>query len=349
MPEANNAGQQQERPEWYQNLAKYERPDARKAYGQLANTVLPWLGLLALMLYTVKHGYPYWITLALAVPAAGLLSRVFIFFHDCSHSSFIKSPRANAILGFLTGLCIMTPFGQWRWAHRMHHASFANLDRRGVGDVQMMTVEEYQSASPKNRLVYRWYRHPLVLFGVGPSILFGIIYRFPVHGAPARDRPSVWLTDVAIVALLAAGGLTVGIIPFVQVMLPVWIITWTAGVWIFYIQHQFTGVYWARQPEWDFFRAALEGSSFYQLPKVLQWFTGNIGFHHVHHLRPRIPNYHLQQAYEETPAVQAVIPLTLRRSLASLRLNLYDEGRQQMTSFHALNRDATTEEKRDDQ
>jgi omega-6 fatty acid desaturase (delta-12 desaturase) len=339
MPDAAyHAEHQPEKPEWYKELAKYEKPDIRRAFIQLCNTLIPLLGLLGMMLYTVTHGYPYWITLGMSVVAAGFLCRTFIFFHDCTHGSFFPSQRANAILGFLLGVLMMTPYGQWRWSHLKHHASFANLDRRGVGDVKLMTVDEYQAASRWQRLVYRWYRHPFVLFGLGSTILFAIIYRFPIRRASARERRSVWLTDGALLAMTAVVGLTVGFRPLLLVLVPVWFILWMVGVWIFYIQHQFEGVYWARQAEWDFFRASLEGSSYYRLPKVLQWFTGNIGLHHVHHLRPRIPNYSLQQAYDATPAVQAVKALTLRSSLKTIRLNLYDERRRQMVSFHALDR-----------
>lgn len=336
---AHRAGHQPEKPAWYQAMAQYEKPDYGTAIRQLSNTVIPLLGLLALMLYLVEHGYPYWFTLALSVPAAGLLVRTFIFLHDGSHGSFFPSMRANAILGFLVGVLTLTPYGQWRWAHLRHHGAFGNLDRRDVGgDVKLMTVEEYMSAPRHRRIIYRLYRHPLVMFGFGSAMLFAVIFRFPVHGAPPPERRSVWLTDSAILAMVTIAGLTIGIRPFMLVMAPVWFIAWTVGVWIFYIQHQFQGVYWARQAEWDFFRASLEGSSYYQLPKVLQWFTGNIGLHHLHHLRPRIPNYHLQQAYDETPVVQDVTPLTLRSSLVSLRLNLYDEDRRQMVSFHDLAR-----------
>ena len=336
MPEANSAGHRPDRPGWYQDLAKFEKPNYRHAGRQLTNTVLPLLGFLALMLYTVQHGYPYWTTLLLSLGGVAMFIRSFIFLHDCTHGSFFPSPRANAILGFCVGVFTLTPYAQWRWSHLTHHATFANLDRRSVGDIKLMTVEEFQAASRREQLIYRFYRHPLLLFGIGSTVLFGVIYRFPVRGVPPRDRNSVWWTDGAFLAVLAIAGLTIGIRPFLLVMTPIWVISWAIGVWLFYVQHQFPGVYWARQSEWDFFRAALEGSSYYRLPKVLQWITGSIGIHHLHHLRPRIPNYYLQQAYDATPAVQAVRPLILRRSLGTLRLNLYDEDRKQLISFHDL-------------
>jgi len=338
MSDAGNTGHRSERPAWYQELGEYEKPDYRSAVRQLSTATVPLLGLYALMLYMATREYHYGIILALSILAAGLLIRSFIFLHDACHGSFFPSPRANSILGFIVGVMTLTPYGQWRWSHLAHHASFGNLDRRGIGDIKVMTVREYQAAPRREQIAYRFYRHPLLMFGLGSTVLFSLIYRFPLKGAKPRERNSVWFTDVTILALVAAACLTVGIRPFLLVAAPVWIIAWAVGVWLFYVQHQFQGVYWARQADWDFFRASLEGSSYYRLPKVLQWFTGNIGLHHLHHLRPRIPNYRLQQAYDATPAVQAVTPLTPRTSLASLRLNLYDEERRLMISFHDLPR-----------
>lgn len=337
MPDESEAASQRlKKPEWFIGLAKYERPDVRRAIGQMIGAILPYLALWALMLYTVTHGYAYWITLSMSVVAAGLLMRSFIFLHDCSHGSFFPSPRANAMLGFLVGVMALTPFGQWRWSHLKHHATFANLDQRGAGDVWLMTVDEYQAAPRLQRLAYWIYRHPLFMFGIGSTLLFALLYRIPNAKTGPHERNSVLLTDGAILAVAVVASLTVGFRAFILVLAPIVFIAWTLGVWLFYVQHQFEGVYWARQPQWDYFRASLEGSSYYRLPKVLQWFTGNIGLHHLHHLRAHIPNYHLQQAFNETPAVQAVTPLTLRSSLRSLRLNLYDERRQQLINFHDL-------------
>ncbi len=328
----HRAAPQPQRPEWYLALARYEKPDYRYAVRQVCLTVIPLLALLGSMVMLVQHGTPYGVILGMAVVASGLMTRSFIFLHDASHGAYFATPRANAVLGFLVGVLTLTPYGQWRWSHLAHHAGFANLDRRGVGDVKVLTVDEYRAVSPRARFVYRMYRHPLLLFGIGSTVLFGIIYRFPIHGAPPPARRSVWLTDLAILGLVAAAGLTIGLRPFFLVLAPIWVITWAVGVWLFYMQHQFAGVYWARDAEWDFIRAALEGSSYYRMPKVLQWFTGNIGLHHIHHLRPRIPNYRLQQALDETPAVQ-VAPLTWRGSVQALRFRLYDESRRQLVSF----------------
>ncbi len=337
MPDdANTAGQLPGRPDRFITLAKYERPEVKRAIGQMLNTFPPYLLLWVLMLYTVTHGYPYWLTLSMSIVAAGLLIRSFIFLHDCTHGSFFPSARANMILGYLVGTLELVPYGLWRWGHLAHHARFANLDRRGIGDVMLMTVEEYQAAPRLQRLSYWIYRQPLLMFGLGSALLFSLVYRVPIKGAPKREHFSVWLTDGAILAIITVAAMTIGLKPFLLVQAPILVIAWTLGVWIFYVQHQFKGVYWARQEQWDFFRASLEGSSYYQLPAILDWFTGYIGLHHLHHLRPRIPNYHLRQAYQETPAVQTVTPLTLRSSLKSLRLNLYDERRQQLIGFHEL-------------
>lgn len=336
MSEARGPGRRPAKPAWFQSLAQYERPDVWLALRQVGTTTVPLLGLLVVMLVIVQRGYHYGITLALAVIATGLLMRSFIFLHDCSHGSFFASPRANTILGFVIGVLTLTPFAQWRWSHLQHHATFANLDRRGAGDVWLMTVEEYRAASRRQRLIYRVYRHPLFMFGLGSSLLFGLLYRFPVSHSPSRTRGSVWLTDLALLALMTAAGFTVGLKAFFLVMGPVWFLAFTLGVWLFYVQHQFEGVYWARQAEWDYLRASMEGASYYRLPRLLQWVTGNIGLHHLHHLRSRIPNYFLQRAYDATPAVQAVTPLTLLASLRCLRLNIYDERRKQLVSFHDI-------------
>jgi acyl-lipid omega-6 desaturase (Delta-12 desaturase) len=333
-----SAGPRPGKPEWFQALARFEKPDHRFALRQLSNTVLPLLGLWALMLFALEQGCPYWIILLFSFLTAGLFDRSFIFLHDASHGCFFTSPRANAILGFIIGVATFTPYSQWRWTHLRHHGTFANLDRRGVGDIDLMTVEEYRAAPRRQQIIYRLYRHPLLMFGLGSTVLFGMIYRFPIRGVPSRERRSVWFTDAAMLAVMIAAYLTVGLRAFLLVMAPTWIIGWTFGVWLFYVQHQFEGVYWARQAQWDYIKASLLGASYYKLPKVLQWFTGNIGLHHLHHLRPHIPNYHLQQAYDETPAVQTVKPLTLRSSLKSLRLNLYDEHRRQLVGFRDLDK-----------
>lgn len=323
-------------PDWSQILAKYEQPGLRKAIVQLLDTCIPYVCLWGLMVYMVHQGYAYWMTLALAVAAAGLFVRMFIIFHDCCHGSFFASRRANIILGHILGILTFTPYGKWRRSHAGHHATVGDLDRRGTGDVWTMTVAEYAAAPWRKRWAYRMVRHPLVMFGLGPTALFLIVYRFARKGARKQERHSVIITNLAIGGVIAALSVTIGIRTYLMIQLPIFLIAVTMGFWLFYVQHQFEGVYWARHAAWDPIRAALEGSSYYKLPRILQWFSGNIGLHHIHHIRPQIPNYHLQQCYDDIPALQAIKPLTIRSSLVSLRLKLWDEDQQKLVGFRSL-------------
>jgi omega-6 fatty acid desaturase (delta-12 desaturase) len=324
------------KPVWLKDLAKYEEPDRGRAIWQIINTFVPYILLWILMVRTVQLGYSYWLTLALAVVASGFMVRIFILFHDCTHSSFFASQRANTILGYITGFVTFTPYEEWRYSHAVHHGTAGDLDRRGVGDIWMMTVEEYQSATKGQRLAYWLFRNPIILFGLGPVLKFLIIQRFPRPGGKKRHRLSVYITDLVVLAIVLVAALTIGLKAYLLIQLPIMIIGGAAGVWLFYVQHQYEGVYWARHKEWDPFKAALDGSSYYKLPKVLQWFTGSIGFHHIHHLRSRIPNYRLQRCYEQVPAVQAVSPLSIVSSLKCMWLNLWDEEQRKLVSFRAL-------------
>lgn len=323
-----------EKPPWYATTAVYARPDMRRSTWQLANTLIPYLLLMGTMAWGVRAGLPCWQLLLPAVAAAGLFSRIFIFFHDCTHGSFLATPRWNRNLGYLCGILTFTPFHDWRRSHAGHHITAGDLDRRGIGDITLMTVAEYRSAPFMKRLAYRLYRHPLVMFGIGPAYYFLLRNRLPSKGGKRIDWISVMATNLAISAIIIAASLTIGLRTYLLVQLPVVLMAATLGVWLFYIQHQFAGVYWARHEAWDPWRVAMEGASYYKLPQPLQWLTGNIGFHHVHHMRPGIPNYKLEQCYREVPELQAVTPITLITSLRSLRQNLYDEERQRMVSFH---------------
>lgn len=317
-------------------IAPFGRPDARKGAWQMVNTLVPYLSLLALMVYTRLQGWPYLVTLLLALPTAALMMRVFIFFHDCCHDSFFGSRRANRIVGFITGVLTFTPFEDWRYSHLAHHTSAGDLDKRGIGDVWTMTVEEYLAASRRKRLGYRLVRNPFFLLLVVPFYLSLISYRIPKPSAGRAAVLSVLFTDLALVAMAVAASLTIGLQNYLLVQLPVIVIAWTVGVWLFYVQHQFEDTHWSRHEEWEPMEAALCGSSYYKLPRVLQWFTGNIGLHHIHHLRPRIPNYHLQACQDAVPALQHIQPLTLRRSLRSMAMNLWDEQQQKLVSFRAI-------------
>ena len=325
-----------EKPEWYKATALYGQADARAAVTQLVGALVPYLLLLALMTHTVLSGYPYALTLLLALAAVPFFTRLFICFHDCTHGSFLPSPRWNRNVGYLCGILTFTAFHDWRRSHAGHHITMGDLDRRGMGDITTMTVDEYLSAPFLKRFAYRFYRDPLVTFGIGPSYYFLLRNRYPSPGAKRMDVISVIATDIAIAAIITAAALTIGLRTYLLVQLPVLIMAATLGAWLIYNQHQFQGAYWARHDAWDPWRAAMEGASYYKLPRALQWATGNIGFHHVHHVRPAIPNYKLQACYDAIPELQKIQPLTIRRSLEGFGLNLYDEKNRKLVSFRSL-------------
>ena len=324
------------RDDLIQSISKYAQPDYRKAFWQITNTFAPYIGLWALMIFSVLHGFPYWITLLLSVVASGFLVRIFILFHDCSHSAFFPSRRANRILGYIAGIMTFTPFEDWQRTHVIHHSASGDLDRRGVGDIWTLTVDEYLSASRLKRFAYRFFRNPLFLFTIIPFVLFLILQRFSSPGARKRERNSVIFTNGAIVAIIALMSLTLGFQNYLMIQLPIIMMAASAGMWLFYVQHQYEDVYWTRHESWDMTRAGLEGSSYYKLPKALQWIVGNIGFHHIHHVKANIPNYNLQRCYNEVLALQAAMPLTFRKSLKSLWLNLWDEQKQKLVSFRSI-------------
>jgi acyl-lipid omega-6 desaturase (Delta-12 desaturase) len=319
---------------WRRAVAKYQKPDLRRSVWQVVNTLIPYCLFWYVMYRSLEVSYG--MTLAFAVPTAGFLVRLFIIFHDCGHGSFFASQRANDLVGFVAGVLTLTPYYGWTHEHAMHHATAGDLDRRGVGDIWTMTVREYLQASPGKRFAYRLYRNPLVMFVVGPAFLFLIWHRIPSRTASRRDRLSVHWTNVAILGMVVLMSGIVGLKAYMLVQLPVVLIAGAAGVWLFYVQHQYEGVYWERHEQWDYVAVALEGSSFYKLPRVLQWFTGNIGFHHVHHLNPRIPNYYLQRCHEAVPMFQEVQCVTLWGSLKSLAFRLWDEDRRQLVGFGHL-------------
>ena len=327
---------QSTREDLLQSISKYANPDYRKALWQVSNTFLPYIGLWVLMIFCVLHGFPYWLTLLLSVAASGFLVRIFILFHDCCHVAFFPSRRANRILGYIAGIMTFTPFEDWQRTHVIHHSASGDLDRRGVGDIWTLTVEEYLSASRLKRFIYRLFRNPLVLFSIIPLFLFLIFQRFPSPGAKKRERNSVLFTNVAIAAIVTVMSLTLGFQNYLLIQLPIIIMAASAGMWLFYVQHQYEDVYWSRHQSWDLTKSGLEGSSYYKLPKVLQWIVGNIGLHHIHHVKANIPNYNLQRCYNEISALQTVTPLTLRKSLKSLWLNLWDEQKQKLVSFRSI-------------
>lgn len=279
-----------------------------------------------------------WLAIPLAILAAGFLVRVFIVFHDCTHGSFFRSRIANDIVGSIAGVLTFTPYHRWRREHSLHHSTAGDLDRRGTGDVTTLTVEEYLAAGRAKRLAYRLVRNPAILFTIAPLWLFLVRYRFDAPGASRSERRGVAGTNLAILAMVAAGVAALGWPAYLGIQLGILTLSSAAGVWLFYVQHQFEGVYWQRREEWDFARAALEGSSYYRLPRLLQWFSGNIGFHHLHHLSPAIPNYHLERCHAAHPEFRSVPAVTLRSSLRCLSFRLWDESRRRLIGFGELRR-----------
>jgi omega-6 fatty acid desaturase (delta-12 desaturase) len=316
-------------------IRKYEHPNLLKALWQIANTFIPYLFLCILMYFSYTAGYSYWITLGLAIVASGLLVRIFIFFHDCAHQSFFASKKANTILGYVCGILTFTPYEEWRKSHGQHHNTFGDLDRRGSGDVWTLTAEEFLTASKLKRFRYRFFRNPLVLLCLGPAYLFLVSYRYPHKGSKRRQGYSVMITNAAIAIVILVASLTIGFKAYALIQFPVIFFAGVIGVWLFYIQHQFEGVYWSRHDQWDPIEASLYGSSYYKLPKVIQWFTGNIGLHHIHHLRARIPNYNLQRACDDTKIYLNIEPLTIRKSFICLRLKLWDEKERKLVGFRS--------------
>jgi len=324
------------RESWRSMIVKYQRADNRRSIWQIVDTFVPYVILLYCMYRSIDISY--WLTLALAIPAAGLHVRTFIIFHDCGHGSFFKSQKANNALGIISGLFSLTPYYEWRHNHAIHHATGSDLDNRGIGDVWMLTVTEYLERSRWKRFVYRFYRNPFVMFGIGPLFMFFISNRFTSRASGPREKQNVYWTNIMLAIIAAAICFTAGFSSFILVFLPTIWFAGCLGVWLFYVQHQYAGVYWARHAEWNFFDSALKGSSFYKLPKILQWFSGNIGFHHIHHLSPRVPNYSLSDCQKEIPLFWSVNPITLLSSLHSLTLRLWDEDARMLVGFNVVKR-----------
>jgi len=316
---------------WRSKVAEYQQPSAKRALWQLINTFVPYVLLWYVMYYTshVSLGLNF----PLAVLAGAFLVRVFIIFHDCGHGSYFKSRRANDIVGFIAGVLTFTPYYHWRWEHAIHHGTAGQLDKRGTGDVWTMTVQEYLESSRWKRFAYQLARNPFVLFVVAPLYLFVVRQRFASANADRRERQSVRLMNVAILAVAALLSWVFGVAPYLMIQLTVTMVAGAAGVWLFYVQHQFEEAYWERGDNWDYTAAALRGSSFYKLPRILQWFSGNIGFHHIHHLSPRVPNYNLQKCHESDPLFQQVKPITLGSSMKSLAFRLWDERAKKLVGY----------------
>jgi acyl-lipid omega-6 desaturase (Delta-12 desaturase) len=320
--------------DWIKIVSRYNKPDPVKSWFQLANSVGPYIILWVLMVKSLEISY--WLTLFLSVFAAGFLVRIFIIFHDCGHGSFFKSKRLNIITGIITGFIVFTPYHKWHHDHNIHHQTVGNLDKRGTGDVRTLTVSEYLKLSKWQRFSYRFYRHPIFLFGVAPILLFTIQHRFTKKNMSGKQKLYVHLTNLALVAVIGLLILLIGWKSFLFIQLPVLYIASVHGVWLFYVQHQFRNVLWTDTENWDYKTVALKGSSLFRLPKILNWFTGNIGYHHIHHLSPMIPNYNLKKCHIENPIFMETKPITFLTAFESLLLRLWDEKKQMLIRFNEI-------------
>ena len=313
------------------DVAPFAKSEMKTSVMQMVNTIAPLLVFWALGYYAATISP--WLAVGCAVFSAGFVVRTFIIFHDCTHGSFFKSKKANDTVGFITGVLTSFPYEKWKREHTIHHATSSNLDKRGIGDIDMLTVDEYLEKSKLGRLGYRLYRNPIVMFGLGPLFLVLVLNRMNRSDAKRKERVNTIVTNVVVLGLCVAMIVLFGWQSFLLVHGVTLFIAGSLGIWLFYIQHTYEDSYFEYDSEWDYVKAAVEGSSYYKLPKILQWITGNIGFHHVHHLSPRIPNYRLEDAHESVKPLQQATTITLKTSLESIRYKLYDSERQKFVTF----------------
>jgi len=317
-----------------QQIREFEVPCNQRAGWQLFSSVVPFVALWTLMYFALSVSW--WLVSLLALLAGVLLIRIFIIFHDCGHGVFFRSMRANQLVGFLCGLLVFTPFRQWHRDHADHHATAGNLDGRGPGEVWTMTVAEFLQAPPWKQRMYRLMRNPFFLFGVVPALFFVLLQRLPMRASSRQLKQSIWIMNFAALIFVSLMMSVFGIGPYLFMQAIVIAVAGGAGFWLFYVQHQFESVRWKRGEDWDYTDAALHGSSYYKLPRLLQWCTGNIGFHHVHHLFPRIPNYYLERCHDALPELQNAPVVTLRSSFAAVNLKLWDECSNRLVRFGEL-------------
>ncbi|MBW6471956.1 MAG: fatty acid desaturase [Anaerolineaceae bacterium] len=316
-------------------LAPYTRASTKKAIFQIVNSVIPYLALWGLMIWSLQ--YSYWITSGLVIIAALFLVRIFILFHDCGHNSLFPSKKTNQIVGFFLGVLVFTPSEQWWRSHAIHHASSGNLDKRGVGDVMTLTVDEYLSKSRIEKLGYRLFRHPLVMFLLGPIYMFLISHRIPHPKLGKKETQFQIYHNLVLLAVILFMGLVLGWKEYLIIQLPVIWLAGLMGIWLFFLQHQFEGVYWASSPDWNYVASALKGASYYELPKWMQWFSGNIGFHHIHHLSPKVPNYYLETCYENGEVFKNnVKKISFWEGFNSIGLDLIDIQNNRLIRFKDL-------------
>ena len=313
------------------DIAPFAKSETRTSIQQLLNTILPLL-LIWGAGYALLQVSP-WLTALCSVIASGFVVRSFIIFHDCTHGSFFKSKKANDIIGFMTGIFTSFPYEKWKREHTIHHATSSNLEKRGIGDIEMLTVEEYLEKSKLARLGYRLYRNPLVMFGLGPLYMVLVLNRFNRKDAKRKERMNTYMTNIVLLAVCSTLIISFGWTTFLLVHGLTLFIAGSLGIWLFYIQHTYEDSYFEVNSDWDYVKAAVEGSSYYKLPKLLQWVTGNIGFHHVHHLAPRVPNYKLEDAHESIKPLQKATTITIKTSLESIRYKLYDPENYRFVTF----------------
>jgi len=320
--------------DWRKIILKYSDPNPAKSWWQIINSAGSYILLWILMIFSLKISY--WITLALSVFAAGFMVRIFIIFHDCGHGSFFKSGRLNKIVGIVTGMIVFTPYHKWHHEHKIHHQTVGNLDKRGTGDVKTLTLGEYLKLTKWQRFSYRFYRNPFFLFGLAPILLFTISNRLTKKYMSGKEILYIQLSNLALFGSILLLILLIGWKAFLLIQLPVLYIAAAHGIWLFYVQHQFRHVKWVTTDNWDYKTIAMEGSSMFKLPALLNWFTGNIGYHHIHHLSPMIPNYNLKKCHDENPIFQDIKPITFFAAFESLLLRLWDEKRQMLIGFNEI-------------
>ena len=316
---------------WEKIIKKYNHPALGKSIWQICNSLIPYMFMWFVMYQSLR--YPYWVTLLLSLPACGFLIRLFIIFHDCGHGSFFRSRKANYVVGAFLGILAFTPFNKWHEQHREHHATSGNLDKRGVGDVWTYTVEEYLRLTKWKQFLYRAFRNPFGMFTFGPVFVVLVQNRITRKDMSRKEKLNVYFTNISLCFMAVGISLLIGVKAYLLIQIPIILISHCMGLWLFYVQHQFDEVSWERGTKWDYKTAAIEGSSYLKLPAVFQWFTGNIGFHHVHHLSPKIPNYNLARCHAENELFRSVKPLVLFSTFKTLKLGLWDEARRQMVSF----------------
>lgn len=327
------------RLEWVIQLSKFENASVKKSIKQILTSFIPYFALLTLMYLVLHNGFSYWIVLLLAFFASLFLVRIFIILHDCSHKSYLGRWLSGCfILGHICGILTFTSFLDFRRSHVLHHAAVSNLEKRGVGDIWTLTVNEYLSSPLWKKLIYRIFRNPFFLFGIAPALLFIFLNRLPKRIDRPKEILSVIFTDIMIISIIIVSCLTIGFKLYIAIQLPVICLAASFGVWIFYIHHQFEDVYWSHNDKYDVFKAATEGSSFYRLPALLRWFSGNIGYHHAHHMNFRIPNFNIKDCYDQTPQLQQIRPIGILEGFKCMRLALWDETTGKLISFAALNK-----------